>query len=504
MYDYIIVGAGSSGCVLANRLTEDQEIKVLLLEAGGPDTKPEIHITTNWPFLMGSEVDWAYFTEPEPNMNNRKIYWPRGKVLGGSSSINLMTYMRGNRRDYDSWNYLGNYGWSYKDLLPYFKKSENCERGASEYRGEGGPLNVTENHKPSLASQAFINASIELGHAHLQDFNGYDQEGAGMHHLTAKNGRRQSTAVAFLNPVKDRPNLNAQTHAQVTRLLFEGKRVVGVEYIRDNETLQAKASREVILSAGSIDSPKLLLLSGIGPAEHLRHLGIEVKADLPGVGQNLQDHPNVAIAFEATKDLNVSPESNLGEACLCLKTKSGLDAAPVNMQIYFGPFLGPAHRSDGPGFTFVPIIARPFSRGSLCLRSADPHDRPILRGNYFDAEEDLLTLVEGVKTARKLAHTKAFEELCGKEIAPGVDVKSDDEIRNYVRNTSESMAHMAGTCKMGHDRMAVVNPKLQVYGIEGLRIMDASVMPMIVTSALNATAIVIGEKGADMIKQSRS
>ena len=500
-YDYIVIGAGSAGSVVANRLTEDPETRVLLLEAGSPDTKPEIQVPLAWPTLLGSEVDWAYFTEEEPYLNNRKVFSPHGKVLGGTSSINGMIYMRGNSRDYDSWQALGNQGWSYPDVLPYFKKSENQQRGASLFHGVDGLLSITDPLSPSPVSQRFVEAAIAQGYEQNPDFNGVQQEGAGLFQLTVKDDKRQSTAVAFLHPIFERPNLTIQTGALVTRLLFEGKRTVGVAYVQNGTEYQVRVNSEVILSAGAFDSPKLLMLSGIGPAQHLRALGIPVVVDLPGVGQNLQDHPTVAIGYQSTRELPLPPTSNNAEAALFLHTEKSLDAAP-NLEFICIPILyvNPAYAREGPAFTLFPITTHPKSRGSVSLRSSSPFDPPLIRANYLQNESDLQVLVEGIKIARQIAHSEVFDEFRGEEVAPGAEKKSDKAIRDYIREACDTIYHPVGTCKMGIDRMAVVDPQLKVRGIEGLRVVDASIMPTITTGNTNAPTIMIGEKAADLIK----
>lgn len=496
-YDYIVIGAGSAGSVVANRLTKDPETRVLLLEAGSPDTKPEIQVPSAWPTLLGSEVDWAYFTEGEPYLNNRKIFSPRGKVLGGTSSINAMIYIRGNSRDYNSWQALGNQGWSYEDVLPYFKKSENQQRGASLFHGVDGLLFITDPLSPSPVSQRFVEAAIAQGYEQNSDFNGVQQSGAGLYQLTVKDGLRQSTAVAFLRPIFERPNLTIQTGALVTRLLFEGKRTVGVAYVQNGTEYQVRVNSEVILSAGAFDSPKLLMLSGIGPAEHLRALGIPVVVDLPGVGQNLQDHPVAAVAYQSTQDLSLVPSSNIGEAGLFLHTKKSLDAAP-NMQFIFS--VNPGSAREGPAFSILSNITHPQSRGSVRLRSSSPFDPPLIRVNYLQNEAEMQVMVEGLKISRQLAHSDVFNEFRGEEIAPGTEVSSDKAIRDYIRETCDSVYHPVGTCKMGIDQMAVVDPELNVRGIEGLRVVDASIMPTITTGNTNAPTIMIGEKAADLMK----
>jgi choline dehydrogenase len=505
-YDYIVIGAGSAGCVLANRLTEDGKTTVLLLEAGNPANKPEHQAPLYWAKLWGTEVDWAYFTEAEPYINNRKIYCPRGKALGGSSAINAMVYIRGSRYDYDRWQKLGNLGWSYQDVLPYFKKSENQQHGASEFHGVDGLLSVTDPIAPSVISHRFVEAAVALGYERNPDFNGAKQEGAGLYQLTIKDGKRHSTAAAFLVPILDRPNLTVTTGALVTRLLFEGTRTVGVEYLHAGTIHQNFVNQEVILSAGAFDSPKLLMLSGIGNAEHLQTLGIPVVVDLPGVGQNLQDHLSVTVAYQATHDLQPAPTSNIGEAGLFVHTEGRLDAAP-DLQFHFGPVLWwapPGYVREGPGFTASVCVTNPESRGHLTLRSASPQDPVVIRMNYLQSESDVQKLVAGIKIIRQIFQSNAFDEFRGEEAAPGADVTSDEALQAYVRETCDTLYHPAGTCKMGTDTDSVVDPELRVHGVQGLRVVDASIMPTIATGNTNAPTIMIGEKAADLIKTTKS
>ena len=501
-YDYIVIGAGSAGCVVANRLTEDPETTVLLLEAGNPDTKPEIHIPLQCKHLPGTEVDWGYFSEPEPYLNNRQILCPRGKVLGGSSSINFLVYIRGNRHDYDHWQELGNPGWSYQDVLPYFKKSENQQRGASEYHGVDGELSVTDVISPAPISQRFVEAAVALGYDYNPDFNGTQQEGAGPIQLTIKDGKRHSAAAAFLVPILHRPNLTVQTGTLVTRLLLEGTRTVGVEYLYEGTLHQVRVNSEVILSAGAFDSPKLLMLSGIGDAEQLQAMEIPVVVDLPGVGQNLQDHILVPVPYETTQDLHTAITSNgCGETGLFLHSEINRGIAP-DLELIFGPIMWapPGYPNSGVGFTGIIALTHPENIGSVKLRSPDPKDTPMIRLNYLQSQADVQKLVDAIKLMRRLFQTSAFDEFRGREVAPGADVTGDEALAAYVRETCGTVFHPIGTCKMGTDPMAVVDSELRVYGVEGLRVVDASIMPTLITGHTNAPTIMIGEKAADLIK----
>jgi choline dehydrogenase len=503
-YDYVVIGAGSAGCVVANRLTEDRETTVLLLEAGNPDTKPEIQIPAECINLLGSEVDWSYFSEPEPYLNNRKIFYPRGKVLGGSSSINYMTYIRGNSYDYDRWQELGNPGWSYQHVLPYFKKSEHQQRGASEFHGVNGELSVTDLIAPTAIAQRFIDAATAVGYDYNPDFNGAQQEGTGRYQNTIKDGKRHSTAAAFLVPILDRPNLTVTTGAWVTQLLFEGTRAVGVEYLHEGTLHQVRVDREAILSAGTLDSPKLLMLSGIGDAVQLQALGISIVANLPGVGQNLQDHILLPVVYQATQDLNFASTSGMGEAGLFLHSKGNSEAAP-DLQFIFNPtqFLPPGYTPADYGFSGAIGLTRLQNIGRISLRSSDPKDAPRFRMNYLQHETDVQKLVDAIQLMRQLFHTPFFDEFRGAEIAPGADVQSEEALVAYIRNNASPLWHAVGTCKMGTDPMAVVDPELRVHGVEGLRIVDASIMPTITTGNTNAPTIMIAEKAADFIKASR-
>ena len=519
MFDYVIVGAGSAGCVLANRLSEDNQVTVLLLEAGGPDKKQEIHIPAAFSKLFKSECDWAYYTEEQPNLNNRKLYWPRGKVLGGSSSMNAMIYIRGNRQDYDRWGEEGNDGWRFSDVLPYFKRAENQERGASDYHGAGGCLNVADLRCVNPLSRAFVDAAKEAGFPANDDFNGPQQEGVGLYQVTQKHGKRHSVAAAYLKPALKRPNLTVRTGAQVTGLLFENRRVTGISYVHNGRSEQARVNREVILSGGAINSPQLLMLSGVGPAGHLRALGISPIADLPGVGQNLQDHLSVPVAYKCSRAITLANAEKLGNVLNFLAFKKGPLTSNVaeaggfvktraelpmpDLQFHFAPAFFINHGFtpiEGHGFTFGPTLLRPQSRGRITLRSNDPFEAPAIQPDYLASESDLQTLVEGINISRSIAETKAFSEYCGDEAYPGDETVSDESISAYVRDYAETLYHPVGTCKMGGDPMAVVDSQLRVHTVEGLRVVDASIMPSIVGGNTNAPTIMIAEKAADMIR----
>ncbi len=432
-------------------MSQNSDTTVLLLEAGNPDTKPEIHIPAQASSLYGSEVDWAYISEPEPYLNHRQMYLPRGKVLGGSSSINLMIYIRGNSLDYDHWQSLGNPGWSYQDVLPYFKKSENQQRGADAYHGVDGELSVTDLISPAVVSQRFVDACVELGYDYNPDFNSVRQSGSGLYQSTIKDGKRHSAAAAFLLPIQGRPNLTITTGALVTRLLFKKTRAVGVEYLHEGMLHQVRVNQEVILSAGAYDSPQLLLLSGIGDAEYLQGLGISVVADLPGVGQNLQDHLNVSVARQTTQEVNAAITSNGSEAGLFFHSEGNLEAAPDG-QFFFGPGIYVPSGYDGPnrGFTGVVSLTHFQNIGSVSLRSSDPKDTPVIRMNYLQTETDVRKLIAGIKLMRQLFQSRAFEEFGGGEIGPGASVESDAALESYIRETCGTGNHPAGTCAPGY------------------------------------------------------
>jgi choline dehydrogenase len=518
-FDYVIVGAGSAGCVLAARLSEDPHTRVLLLEAGGRDTAKEVHIPAAFSKLYKTEVDWNYSTEPEPCLQNRKLYWPRGKMLGGSSSMNAMIYVRGNRLDYDYWASLGNGGWGFDELLPYFKESQLQERGASKYHGASGPLHVSDLRFVNPLTRAFLAAANELGVPGNADFNGATQDGAGLYQVTQKNGSRHSAADAYLKPALHRKNLRVITVAHSTRVVLEGQRAVGVEYLHEGATTEVRAEREVILAGGTINSPQLLLLSGIGPADDLRRAGVRVVHELPGVGKNLQDHPMVSVGYLCAKPVSMATAesipnflrylffrrgplvSNVAEAGLFLRTRLELNVP--DLQLLFGPAYYVNHgltpRKEHC-FGFGPTLVTPESRGSISLKSANPLDPPAIRANYLSTESDMRVIVKGVKLSRRLAHAKPFAQYRGAELHPGTQAQSDEEIIQFIRAEAQTLYHPVGTCKMGNDTMAVVDDQLRVRGIEALRVVDASIMPRIIAGNTNAPTIMIAEKAADMIR----
>jgi len=517
--DYVIIGAGSAGCALANRLTEDSDVKVLLLEAGGPDKRQKIQIPAAFPKLFKTECDWAYETEELEHMNRRRMFWPRGRVLGGSSSINAMIYSRANRGDHDRFGELGVEGWGYDDILPYYKKSENNERGPSEFHGVGGELNVADLSCVNPLTHRFVEAAQDAGLKYNGDFNGASQEGVGYLQVTQKNGKRHSAAAAFLKPVLSRPNLAVETGAHVTRLLFDKNKVVGVEFVRNGLTEQARVNREVILSGGAINSPQTLMLSGVGPADHLRAMDIPVVVDLPGVGQNLMDHLLIGVEYECREPIGLHKADNVknilnymlfkkgpltssvAEAAAFLKIDSHRGAP--NIELVFAPVFYMDNGFGNPdlhGFSIGVALQKPESRGHVRLKSKDPFVAPAIQPNYLASEADLAAGVEGVKLAREIFGSRHFNRFRGKEWWPGEVAKTDDDFAEHIRQTAETIYHPVGTCKMGNDSAAVVDNRLRARGVEGLRVVDASVIPIQITGHTNAPTIAIAEKAADLIK----
>ncbi|HUR32387.1 MAG TPA: GMC family oxidoreductase N-terminal domain-containing protein [Vicinamibacterales bacterium] len=499
-FDYIIVGSGASGAVIAHRLSEAAGVSVLLLEAGGTDTRDAIKDPGGLGQIWGSDVDWKFATEPQPAMADRSIMINQGKVLGGSTSLNAMMYVRGNPRNFDMWNAMGADGWSYKDVLPYFKKSENFEGGASEHHGTGGPLSVRVCPDDVMRSEHFQNGAVELGFdGPGWDYNGARQEnGAGLlqFHIAA-DGTRANSAAAFLRPIADRKNLTIELGAEAEKLVFDGSRVVGVQYRQNGELKTARAGKEVVVSAGAFLSPKLLMLSGIGPAAHLESVGVPVVVDLPGVGQNLQDHVQVPVVF-ASK-LNLPNTTLLTGNVLFAKMRDGMSAAPPDLQLNFTPSV-PAPLQPVLPFKgcciFLAILVQPFSIGEVTLRSANPADAPKINPRYLSAQADVDALVKAVKLARDITGTKAFSAANGGEVFPGPAA----DLTNHVRTQGATLWHPAGTCKMGQDAMAVVDPQLRVRGVQGLRVADASVMPTVPSGNTVAGCFMIGEKAADMMR----
>ncbi len=523
-FDYIIIGAGSAGCVLANRLSADGHHSVLLLEAGPRDTNPWIHVPLGYGKLFATpSVNWMYQSEPEPQLNGRRVFTPRGKVLGGCSSINGLVHIRGQREDFDEWARLGNAGWGFDDVLPYFKRSEDQQSGADAWHGAGGPISVCTSPDPHVLCDAYIEAGQELGLPRNDDFNGASQEGFGYYHTISRRGRRSSCAVAYLRPAMKRANLQVRTDVLVTRIRFEGTRAAGVEYQVGGVTQTVRANREVLLSAGAFNSPQILQRSGVGPAALLQQHGIPVVLDAPGVGAGLQDHFYVRTVWKCTQPLTFNDDmaSLTGKLAVGLRyllqrrgpltVSAGYAGAFVrtrpeverpDVQLYFINF-SPDKMGTGlhpfSGFTASMSPLRPQSRGSVRIRSADPNDPPAIQYNYLSTEDDRRTVIDGLKLTRRLMSTAAMKPYVLAEHLPGARAKSDEEWLGYAREVGGTVYHPTSTCRMGQDPLAVVDERLRVRGLHGLRVVDASIMPNVVSGNTNAGVVMVAEKASDLI-----
>ncbi len=536
-YDYIVIGAGSAGCVLANRLSADPKNSVLLIEAGGYDRHPLVQLPMLMGKLMHSRIyNWQFETEPEAEFGNRKVYWPRGKALGGTSTINGMIYVRGNRHDYDRWAQMGNPGWSYAEVLPYFRKSEGHADRNGAYHGKDGPLSVCRARSRSPLFDLFVEAGRQAGYPVNDDFNGAEQEGFGRYDFTIRKGKRCSTSKAFLRPILGRPNLTVATHALTHRIVVEKGRAVAVEYVRNGDHHVVRAEREIVLSAGAVGSPQILMLSGIGNAEDLRQNGIAVTRDLPGVGRNLQDHVDVCMVYEVSKPVTLYRDLRVDrlmgsivqgfvfgrgvattfpyEGGAFMRSRPGLEAPDI--QAHFMPALektanlhwpklfSKATVEENHGITIRIGPVNPESRGTIRLKSADPRDPPLIHANYLATEFDKQTTIAGVTMMREVMAQPAFADLLGRELEPGPANRSKSELKQWLRKAGGTTLHPVGTCKMGVDADAVVDPELRVHGIAGLRVADASIMPVISSGNTNAPTIMIGEKAADMVLRSHA
>ncbi len=504
-YDFVIVGAGSAGSVLANRLSEDPNVRVLVLEAGRSDIPTDIEnriqLPAAWPTLLGSEVDWGYRSVPQPGLNGREVYEPRGKLPGGTSNLYVLMHIRGHASDFDGWAEQGCPGWDYRSVLPYFQKLEDQEDEAGPWIGKGGPISLLNAglHEPNPTSAAFIAACRELGYPATDDFNGPQMEGTGWHHVNIRDGKRCSAREGYLFPALARPNVTLSANAQATRLLFEGSRCVGVEYSQHGQLQSAWAEREVLVCAGAIESPKLLLLSGLGNPDHLREFNIPVVAALPGVGENFHNHV-LAGLIQTTARPVPPPHLNLSEAALFYKSDPSQSGPDIQIAFVHVPFDIIIGQQNPNAVSILPGVVRPTSRGWVRLASADPLAKPLVNPNYLGTEDDTRRLVGAVKRSREIFATRAFSEWVTGEVLPGPSVSSDAQLREFVRRRADSYHHQAGSCKMGADDREVVDPSLRVRGLEGLRVADASVMPAVPSGNCHAGILMIAEKCADLIK----